>query len=104
MTAPPLRCGPLSMESAVPHGGGWRVFVLRATDGAMAPNGTGEGRDADDQPADPQAANGAKGAQQGAGAAGFAAEARGLHQGLYDHPEEAELGLAQGRKGEADQR
>jgi small subunit ribosomal protein S12 len=39
MTAPSLRRGPLSIESAVPHGGGWRVFVLRATErGQRAPS------------------------------------------------------------------
>src|SRR5262245_28744725 len=60
--------------------------------------------DADDQPADPQAAGGTEEPQQGAGAAGLAAEARGLHPSLYDDAEEAELRAAQGRQGAADQR
>ena len=42
-------------------------------------------------------------AQQRAGAQ-LAAAARGLHPGLYHHPEEAELGAAEGRQGAPDQR
>ena len=59
---------------------------------------------ANDQPADCQAAAPAEGAQQGSGPAGVAAEARGLHARLHDDPEEAELGAAQGRQGTPDQR
>src|SRR5262249_54398532 len=60
--------------------------------------------DADDQPADPQAAGGAEEPQQGAGAAVLAAKARGLHPRLHDDAEKAELRAAQGRQGAADQR
>src|SRR3954453_17484904 len=61
-------------------------------------------RHADDQSADPPSAGGAEVAQEGAGAAAVAAEARSLHARLHDDPEEAELGAAQGREGAPDQR
>src|SRR5688572_20573781 len=60
--------------------------------------------DADDQSADPESAGGAEVAQEGAGAAAEPAEAWGLHARLYDDPEEAELGAAQGRQGASHQR
>src|ERR1700722_1349481 len=43
--------------------------------------------DADHQPVDPQAAGGTEGAQESAGAAAIAAEARRLHARLYDDAE-----------------
>src|SRR6516225_3673160 len=60
--------------------------------------------DADDQSADPQAAHHAACQEEGAGAAAKSAEARGVHPRLYGDTEKAELGLAQGRQGAADQR
>src|SRR5471032_1098647 len=57
--------------------------------------------DADDQPADRKSAHGTEVAQEGAGAAAVAAEARRLHARLYDDPEEAELGASKGRQGAA---
>src|SRR5262249_23104131 len=93
------------------HRGGRRSFVLRAGPGrsggrsawrAVAKAGAkspGEGfrklrearrlRHADDQPTDRPPAGGAKGEEEGAGAAGQPAEARRLHARLYDHAEEA---------------
>src|SRR5882757_6660346 len=62
-----------------------------------------EGQDADDQPADRKSARRAEVAQEGAGAAAVAAEARRLHARLHHDPEEAELGASQGRKGTPDQ-
>src|SRR5262245_5138730 len=56
-------------------------------------------RDADDQPAYPQAARFASDAQQGPGDAGLPAEAGGLYARLYDDAEEAELGSAEGCQG-----
>src|SRR6516164_3167837 len=64
----------------------------------------GEGQDADDQPADRKSARGAEVAQEGAGAAAVAAEARRVHARLHHDPEEAELGASQGRQGAPDQR
>src|ERR1051326_4734787 len=64
----------------------------------------GDARDADNHPADPQAAGGAARAQEGAGAAAEPAKARRVHTRLYDHAQEAELGPAQGRQGAPDQR
>ena len=52
----------------------------------------GEGQDADDQPADRKSAHGAEVAQEGAGVAAVAAEARRLHARLHHDPEDAELG------------
>src|ERR1700745_3592549 len=60
--------------------------------------------DADDQSADPQAARDAACEEEGAGAAAEPAEARGVHPRLYGDTEKAELCLAQGRQGAADQR
>src|SRR5262249_51169182 len=60
--------------------------------------------DADDQSADPQAARDAACEEEGAGAAAESAKARGVHARLYGDAEKAELGLAQGRQGAADQR
>ncbi|SOR30354.1 conserved protein of unknown function [Methylorubrum extorquens] len=51
-------------------------------------------QDADDQPTDRPAAQGAEGAQQGAGAQRLPAEARRLHARLHHDPEEAELGAS----------
>src|SRR3954447_22124698 len=59
--------------------------------------------DADDQPADRKSARSTEVAQEGAGAAAVAAEARRLHARLHHDPEEAELGAAQGRQGAPDQ-
>ena len=59
---------------------------------------------ADDQPADPQAAHRAALPDQGSGAESFAAETRRLHARLHDDPEEAELGASQGREGASHQR
>src|SRR5207342_498147 len=59
--------------------------------------------DADDQPVDCQAAAPAQSAQQGAGLAGFSAEAGRLHARLYHHAEEAEFGAAQGGQSSSDQ-
>src|SRR5271168_325035 len=105
--------------------GGWRNFALRkllcdesgraervapkmkefaepAT--VSARTSKGEGQDADDQPADRKSARGAEVAQEGAGAAAVAAEARRLHARLHHDAEEAELGAAQGCQGAPDQR
>src|SRR6266850_1763547 len=60
--------------------------------------------DADDQPADPQAARHAACEEESACAAAEPAEARRVHARLYHDAEEAELGLAQGREGAAHQR
>src|SRR5215470_17096362 len=60
--------------------------------------------DADDQSADPQAARDAACEEEGAGAAAESAKARGVHPRLYGDAEKAELGLAEGRQGAADQR
>src|SRR6185436_15580620 len=65
----------------------------------------GNGREnADGQSIDPQAPRREAQAQQGAGSDQLSAEARRLHARLYDDAEETELGPAQGREGEADQR
>src|SRR6266480_3981631 len=94
---------------------GWRDFALRAAarwagnpkdlrSRFRPPARTkGEGQDADDQPTDRSAAHGAEVAQEGAGAATVAAEARCVHARLHHDPEEAELGASQGRKGAPDQ-
>src|SRR5258708_18515985 len=67
-------------------------------------NVKGEGKDADDQPADRKSAHGTEVAQEGARAAAIAAEAGRLHARLPHDAEEAELGAAQGRQGAPDQR
>src|ERR1700678_3366070 len=71
--------------------------------GACAPSWS-EGTDADDQPAHSQAAGCAAREEEGAGLAAESAKARRLHPRLHDDAEEAELGVAQGRQGPADQR
>jgi hypothetical protein len=91
---------------------GWRDFALRECFARGGPNGTasleefakakfgasrelkGEGQDADDQPADRETARSAEVAQEGAGAAAVAAEARRVHARLHHDPEEAELGAS----------
>src|SRR4051812_603703 len=55
--------------------------------------------DADDQSADRKSAHGAEVAQEGAGVAAIAAEARRLYARLHHDAEEAELGAAQGGQG-----
>jgi hypothetical protein len=64
--------------------------------GHVAQTKVAKATNADDQSADCQAARAAEGAQQGAGSAGLAAEARRLHARLYDDAEEAKLGLTNG--------
>src|ERR1700730_234767 len=116
--------GPLWRRSASRSAmSGWRDFALRGPFRVKRPIGAGspgqnlrsrfsasraklkgEGQDADDQPADRNAAHGAEVAQKGAGAAAVAAEARRVHARLYDDPEEAELGAAESRQGAPDQR
>src|SRR5256885_3929286 len=91
-----------------------RIILRNATDGTgwsrtnlrSRPTASARARmnDADDQPADRKSAHGAEVAQEGAGAAAVAAEARRLHARLHDDAEEAELGAAQGRQGASDQR
>src|SRR6266516_7081352 len=100
MTASLPRRGPLSMQRAPfhPERTARFRFARMTQGGAILRVGCGAS-DADDQPADPQAAGGAAEPQQGSGAAGLAAKARRLHPRLYDDAEEAELGLAQGCQG-----
>ena len=69
----------------------------------VKPEALGIRLNADNQPADPQAADAGERPEQGAGAAELAAEARRVHARLYRHPEEAQLGAAQGRQGAAHQ-
>src|SRR3954470_5119125 len=102
--------GPLWRRSAFRSAtSGWRDFVLRGFIRARRADGTGgpericganDGfararvNDADDQPADRNSARSTEVAQEGAGAAAVAAEARRLHARLYHDPEEAELGAS----------
>ncbi|CAA9532034.1 MAG: SSU ribosomal protein S12p (S23e), partial [uncultured Sphingomonas sp.] len=58
---------------------------------------------ANDQPADPQGSRAAEGQVEGPCDGAEPAKARRLHPCLYDHPEEAELGAAQGGQGPPDQ-
>src|SRR5262249_19528541 len=60
--------------------------------------------DADDQPANPQAAEMAIGAQQSAGDGSMSAEAGGVHARLHDHAKEAEFSAAEGRAGSSHER
>src|SRR3984893_4203238 len=60
--------------------------------------------DADEKPADPQAAEMAGGAQQSAGDGSVSAEAGGVYARLYDHAKEAEFSAAEGRAGSPHQR
>src|SRR3954447_1324031 len=114
--------GPLWRRSAFRSVmGGWRDFALRDDFRVMWPVGRvpqnefaepravprelkDEGQDADDQPADRNASHGAKVAQESAGAAAVAPEARRVHARLHRDAEEAELSAAQSRQGAPDQR
>src|SRR5262249_27625355 len=113
-SARPLRLR--AMRSAVKRGGAERPgsarrsSVLRVgTKPSSSFHGTAEAKhcrrdDADDQSADPQAARHAAREEEGASAAAEPAETRGMHPRLYGDSEKTELGLTQGREGEAHQR
>ena len=72
--------------------------------GRVRPGTERRGSHADNQSVDPQAAQGAGQAEQGARHGGLSAEAGGLHPCLYDNAEEAELCAAQGGARPPDQR
>src|SRR5262249_9701441 len=107
MTAPPRASRSSVENSALPHARMARFRVARGRrgtrgGGVRGPRETGKD-DADHQPADPQSAGGATGPQEGSGAPAIPAETRSVYPRLYDHAEEAELGVAQGRQGAPDQ-
>ncbi|CAA9503127.1 MAG: SSU ribosomal protein S12p (S23e), partial [uncultured Sphingomonas sp.] len=58
---------------------------------------------ANNQSADPQGSRAAEGQVEGSCDGAEPAKARRLHPGLYDDPQEAELGVAQGGQGPPDQ-
>src|SRR5208283_593369 len=69
-----------------------------------SPFARSEGKlDADDQPVDPQTAATEDIPRKVAPSRRLPAEARRMHARLYDDPEEAQLGSAQGRQGASDQ-
>src|SRR3954465_15161791 len=102
--------GPLWRRSAFRSAtSGWRDFVLRGLNSRNAADETGclericgadagfaraRVNDADDQPTDRKSARSTEVAQEGAGAAAVAAEARRLHARLHHDAEEAELGAS----------
>src|SRR5271165_2703033 len=123
-TAGDKPCGPLRIYSALPlsEADGALSFARthsRAT-GARAPSWEPMGREpagpkgaspsleqvtnADGQSAHSQAAGDATREEESAGPAAEPAKARRLHARLHDDAEKAELGVAQGREGAADQR
>src|SRR5215471_21747840 len=108
MTAVPLAPWSSVEWERHPARRGWRDVILRVGNPRFGvgawPRKRVKANDADDQPADPQAAAAERLPQQGTGAAGEPAEARRLHARLHHDAEEAELGVAQGRQGTPHQR
>src|SRR6476660_7036597 len=105
--AAPVRVVAVNGKAPFRTESGWRSSVLRFGNSPFPQRERGnEGRrlNADGESVDPQAADERAQAQHRAGVAAIAAEARRLHARLYDHAEEAELGVAQGRQGAAYQR